>query len=173
MQNLSGRRSSAESDRLTIHDTRRDALWKMYQEHCTHMRHHETQRSTVASAMIAVASALLSVVTFDKALSLADVPLLLLVFALGVFGALFSAKQYERSAMHMERARAYRDALDMDLPGQPLITLKVRADRRHEAEFPRLHRLRVNKFWMGLYLFVATGGLSLAVVAIVWPIEGT
>jgi hypothetical protein len=25
----------------------RDVLWKMYQEHCTQGRHHETQRSAV------------------------------------------------------------------------------------------------------------------------------
>jgi len=156
--------------KLADDEVKRDAFWRLYTEHCTHMRHHEAQRSTVAASMIAVASALLGVVTFDKSLSLSDVPLLGLVFVLGTFGAVFSAKQYERSAMHMERARAYRDAIDEDLSGQPLKTLKAAADKRHNAEFPRLHRLRVNQFWLGLYLFVATTGFSLTVIAIFWPI---
>lgn len=145
---------------------RREAFWKMYQEHCTHIRHHDVQRSTVAASLIAITGAMLAVATFDRSLSRSDLPLLLMVSALGVFGALFSAKHYERSAMHMERARAYRDAIDAELTAQPIKKLKVGADERHNEEFPRLHKLRINRFWLLLYVFISLLGVTLAVTAL-------
>ena len=147
----------------------RDVLWKMYQEHCTQGRHHESQRSSVAAALIAVAGAIIGLVTFDDSISGWDVPLTLLLAAIGAFGALFSAKHYERFSMHMERARAYRDALDETLPGRPLKPLKVAADEISARDFPLIRPLRLNRFWTGLYLLICAIGLVLIVVAAVSP----
>jgi len=147
----------------------RDVLWKMYQEHCTQGRHHETQRSTVAGALIAIAGAVIGLVTFDKAISAPDLPLTAFLFVLGTFGAVFSAKHYERFCLHMERARQHRDELDGLLPGKPLKRLKKQADDKNDADFPRLKDLRLNRFWMGLYVLIAALGLALSVVAAFFP----
>lgn len=147
----------------------RDVLWKMYQEHCTQGRHHEIQRSTVISSVIAVAAAVLGLVTFDKGITRVDLPLTLFLVVLGVFGAGFSMKHYERFSLHMERARRYRDALDALLPGQPLKRFKKEADSAHEQKFPRLHKLRLHYWWISLNLIVAGIGLTLSAVAIWWP----
>lgn len=149
----------------------RDAYWRMYKEHCDHLRHHEVQRSTVASSMIGICGVLLSVATFDKAITAVDVPLFLMIIALGVFGGLFTTKQWERSALHMERARAYRDAVDGTLVGNPIKQLKRLADQKQKANFQRLSKLRINKFWMVLYVFVCVTGVTLTALAIWWPIE--
>jgi len=147
----------------------RDALWKLYQEHCTHVRHHESQRASAASSFLVIAGALLGLVTYDKSIGLADLPLTILLLLLGSFGALFSAKHYERASLHTERARRFRDAVDATLPGQPLKMFKATADAAHSKDFPKLEKLRLNKFWVGLYLMVAGLGLMLSVMAIWFP----
>lgn len=112
----------------------RDVLWKMYQEHCTQGRHHESQRSTVISAVMAISAAVIGLVTFDKSIAgAADVPLAFLLIVLGAFGGGFAMKHYERFSLHMERARRHRDALDALLPGQPLRQLKQQADSAHNS----------------------------------------
>ncbi|MBC7996547.1 MAG: hypothetical protein IAF58_01290 [Leptolyngbya sp.] len=146
-----------------------DALWKLYQEHCTHVRHHEAQRSTVAATFLAIASALLGLVTFDKAIGLSDLPMTLLLTFIGGFGAIFSAKQYERASLHTERARHFRNAVDDLLDGKPLKRIKQEADAEHTKHFQRLARLRLNKFWLGLYALVAAIGLVLSVIAVLCP----
>jgi hypothetical protein len=147
----------------------RDACWKLYAEHCTHVRHHESQRSTVAASILAIASAIIGLVTFDKRIVVSDVPLTVLLLFLGCFGALFSAKQYERSSLHTERARRYRDAVDATLDGNPLKELKREADRAHEHDFPKLEKLRLNKFWVALYLLLSAIGLVLSIIGFWFP----
>lgn len=149
----------------------RDVLWKMYQEHCTQGRHHETQRATVAGAFIAISGAVVGLITFDKSISSADLPLILFLILLGAFGAVFSAKQHERFRLHMERARAYRDELDKQLAGSPLKRLKREADAEHNGKYPRLSDLQLNRFWIALYIFVAGLGLILGYVAAFAPWE--
>jgi hypothetical protein len=49
-------------------------LWKLYQDHYTHLRHYETQRSTVTNLPLTIAAALLAFVTYDKGLTRSAVP---------------------------------------------------------------------------------------------------
>ncbi len=145
----------------------RDVLWKMYQEHCTQGRHHETQRSTVAGALIAISGGVMGLITFDKAVTITDLPLALFLFALGGFGAVFSSKHYERFNLHMARARHHRDELDSLLPGAPLKRLKKAADDQHNAAFPRMSVLRLNRFWLWFYVLLATVGVVLSILSII------
>jgi Ca2+/Na+ antiporter len=147
----------------------RDACWKLYLEHCTHVRHHEVQRSTVASSILTIATAIIGLVTFDKAISSTDLPLTIFLVLLGCFGAVFSAKQYERASLHTERARHFRDAVDSTLEGKPLKKLKEAADAAHTKDFPRVEKLRINKFWVALYLLLAAIGIVLSIVSAVYP----
>jgi hypothetical protein len=147
----------------------RDALWGMYQENTTQARHHEDQRSTVASTLIAIAGAVIGLITFQKSISVWDIPLTVLLMAIGGFGAVFSAKQYERFSLHMERARTYRDALDVHLDGSPLKPLKVAADARTAKDFPKLTGLRLHYFWLALYGLILLMGIVLTGLAMVYP----
>jgi hypothetical protein len=149
------------------HSVLREVLWKMYQEHCTQGRHHELQRSSVASVLIAVSAAVIGVASFDRQLSLGDLPVTAIVVLLGTFGAMFSAKHYERFELHMERARRYRDALDDLLPGTPLYKIKMEADLQHNGKYSRLHRFRLHYFWVGLYLVIMSIGIVMSVMCAV------
>src|SRR5205823_6558463 len=64
-----------ESNVMEDNSALRDVLWKMYHEHCTQGRHHETQRSSVASALIAISGGVIGLITFDKAVTATDLPL--------------------------------------------------------------------------------------------------
>jgi hypothetical protein len=150
-------------------DFRRDAMWRMYNEHCTHMRHHEVQRSTVATSMIGIAGALLGIVTYDRAIMLSDVPLLLMVCALGGFGAMFALKQWERSTFHMERARAFRNAIDAEMEGAPIHALHRAADKVHKERFGVLHKIKLSRFWTSVYLFIVFTSVVLIMMAIFSP----
>ena len=148
-----------------------EVFWKMYQEHCAQGRHHESQRSTVASAVMAVSAAIIGIVTFDRTIAApTDLPLAFLLIVLGGFGAGFAMKHYERFSLHMERARRYRNALDALLPDQPLRRLKQEADESHEEKFPRMHRWRLHYWWLTVNLVVTLVGMTLFVIAIWSPI---
>ncbi|TBW08080.1 hypothetical protein E0E52_09905 [Azotobacter chroococcum] len=82
-----------------------DLYLKLFQEYTSEARHHEQQRATVTGFFSALAAGILTVVGIDKVLSVADIPAALFLIVIGVFGCIFSAKQYERFYVCMERAR--------------------------------------------------------------------
>lgn len=151
-----------------------DVLWKMCEENYTQARHHENQRSAVISTILAIAVATIGLITFDKSIAgLTDVPLALFLIVVGIFGAGFSMKNYERSRLHAERARRYRNALDRLLPGRPIKELKIEADLAIAAQFPWLNGLQLHYWWLVLNLAIAVLGGALLFVAAFHPIVVT
>jgi hypothetical protein len=100
-------------------------------------------------------------------LSVADIPAALFLIVIGVFGCIFSAKQYERFYVCMERARQYRLALQEAVPGSNIIELKRTADRKALERFPRLHVWRLGVFWIALHALIAAFGVLLCILAVV------
>lgn len=143
-------------------------LWlKLFQEYASEARHHEQQRATVTGFFSALAAGVLTLVGFDKSLNLSDLPAALFLTAIGVFGCIFSAKQYERFYVCMERARQYRGALEEAVPGSRVLELKRIADKRAADRFPRLHHWRLGVFWVALHAVIATFGVLLAIMSAV------
>lgn len=150
----------------------REMLWRMYGDHIAQCRHHEVQRSNVVSVIIAICAALIGIGTFDRAIEgPADAAIFALLIALGLFGAGFCLKHYERYAYHMRRARGFREALDAALPGQPLATVHAAADAEHDREFPRLRRMRLHFWWVSLNLAVSGLGVVLLALALWSPVR--
>lgn len=145
-------------------DDKRQILWGMYQEHCTQGRHHESQRSTVTSILLSVSAGGLALVSLDKQVTTGDIPIGLLLIGIGIFGAVFSAKLYERFRMHMKRARQYRDALEATIPDSDLKKLKRKADARHRED-ETLSNLPLNRLWICINLLVAILGVVVLVLA--------
>lgn len=143
----------------------RDALWKVYQDNHAYVRHHEVQRSTGATAIIAIASALLAVAAFDRALTISDLPLLAVVMAIGVFGIFFSLKQYERIWLHLDRADGLIREIDRTLDGRSVVDLVKAADAGHARRY-RLYPVGMNRFWILFYAFIALVGAVLTVLAV-------
>src|SRR5688572_25174566 len=101
-----------------------DIWWGLYLEHAAQGRHHEQQRTAVTSFFTALAAGVLGVITYDQCIDVTDVPLALFLVFTGLFGAFFSAKQYERFRVHMQRARTYPNALDAAVPGTDIKLMK-------------------------------------------------
>ncbi len=142
-----------------------DVLLDLYNEHCDWERHHETQRSSVTSILIAVAAGILGVVTFDGHINAVDVPLTGFLVFLGIFGALFSAKQYNSFSKHQERANKIREALDAALPDAKILELRKAADAACENKDRFISRLRLHHFWNALDILIALIGLLLTIGA--------
>lgn len=160
-----------------------DAYWKLYADNYLHVRHHETQRSTVATAIVAIAGALIAVISYGGQFTWSDIPLAVLIIVLGLFGRDFSAKQWERATRHKVQALAYRNAVDQKL-GLRLKAIERKTDQDHHLTFQRfepglLTRMvawydgkpafipdgSVNRFWRFLYSFVTITGLVLLMLA--------
>lgn len=152
----------------------REELWKMYDNHIVHGRHHEVQRSTVVGLVLAIATALLGIAAIDRQLAdLLDAALGLALLGLGIFGAGFAMKHSERWDLHMARARGYRNALDELLTGHPLKRIKELADYEHNKKYPKLHKMRLRTWWVALNLGISAVGIVVAVIALRFPITTT
>jgi hypothetical protein len=140
-----------------------DILWNLYQQHCEWERHHEEQRASGTSILIAIAAGILGLITFDKHINNSDISLTVFLIIQGGFGALLAAKHYERFCMHRQRANKYRDILDTLFPEARIKALRREADKKNDREFPRLHKIRLHNFWIGLHLLIAMFGLILTI----------
>jgi uncharacterized membrane protein YidH (DUF202 family) len=147
-----------------------DVLWQLYKDNIEQGRHHETQRSNVASVLVAVSAGLLALITQDKQISVTDLPLTTFLVIIGFFGILFSAKQYERFSAHMDRAREYRGALESELTKRgtptPIVQLKQQADEHSKRAHPVLSRLSLHWFWVLLYFLITCLGALLSARAL-------
>lgn len=143
-------------------------LWRLHAENMAHVRHVETQRSTIASVLIPVASALLAAIAFQwgqgeviVARSLAG-----LVVLVGLMGVLFAAKLYELYAEHTARARAFRKELSRRIADVAVEEIRDEADRRWRKEAPYLRRIPVHVLWLGPHMVILAAGLILATATI-------
>jgi hypothetical protein len=144
-------------------DPESEFLWRFYQDHITHGRHHETLRATTTTVLLAIAAGILGLLGGMHSLPLqkGQLPLTLFLFILGVFGAFFSAKYHERFEFNMFRARQYRESLEKRLPNLQGHDKRAAADAKTKAKYPRLYHRRLHKFWMWLHLSIAILGLLL------------
>ncbi len=144
----------------------KDVLWGMYQENIIQGRHHETQRATVTGAIIAFVGLVINGTNFDKVIDKNDLPFAIFLIFIGIFGAVFSYKQYERYLLHTKRASKYRNELD-NLQFDGLIRkLKSIADEEHNKEFTKSSKLKLHYLWMSINLFVALIGMILVFIEI-------
>jgi hypothetical protein len=144
-----------------------DLYLKLFQEYTSEARHHEQQRATVTGFFSALAAGVLTVVGIDRTLNVTDIPASLFLIVIGIFGCFFSAKQYERSFVCMERARQYRLALQESIQGSNIIELKRVADKKAAERFPRLHVWRLGLFWVALHALIASFGILLFVLSLI------
>ena len=142
-----------------------ELYWRMYQENTTHGRHHEVQRATLTTVVVAIAAATVGFIRpHDLPLGKGYLPLTLLLTLLGLFGAVVTRKHYERFALHGRRASKYRNKLDSSLPGIDLKKLKQEADDEHAKQFPRTSKLSLSWLWVGVHLSVAAIGAVLSIL---------
>jgi amino acid transporter len=143
-----------------------DLLLDLYKEHCNWERHHETQRSSVTSILVAVAAGILGIVTFDGHINTIDLPLTSFLIIMGLFGVLFSAKQYSSFSQHQERANKIRETLNTLIPAAKILELRKEADEIHRKKNRIMSKLRLHYFWNLLHVLIAIIGSLLTIGAL-------
>jgi hypothetical protein len=142
-----------------------DFLWGMYQEHTTQGRHHEVQRATLTNIIIIVAGGILAFVA-NNGVTRDKWVLAAFLIVIGLFGAFFSAKQYERFRFHVVAAGKYRKELERSIENS-LTGIRESALARHKSEFlPLIVKLRLHYFWIGLHILIASLGIVLLIITI-------
>lgn len=98
-----------------------DHLKTMYLEQSTLARHHESQRSTVTTFLLALATALLGVLgglaAKDGPFTLWATSLSLAISGICWYGFLLTGKLFERAQLHLSLAEAYLNTLDAHVGG--------------------------------------------------------
>ena len=146
-------------------DPKAEVLWRMCNEHYTQARHHETQRSTMSQIILAVAAALVGFSGSTAASPQGRWAVALFIVLVGLFGALFSMKQYERSRFHMTAAGLHRRQLEKEI-GLDLSTLRRAAVDRQKERHPRTEPWSLHVFWTGIHILIAGLGLVLLLAAV-------
>jgi len=142
-----------------------ETLLAFYLEDIQYARHHEQLRSQATNIILAAGAVLGATIGFDDSISSADIPTAIFLILIGVFGAAFNFKHYERYNLHYARAREYRSEL-ANTTGLKVVVMKEVADEKHRLNFPRSHKWRLVTFWCGMPLCVSMMGI--VVVALVW-----
>lgn len=90
-------------------------LHELYKEQRDLSIHHENQRATMSNLMLTADTILIGLIALDNSLNRKDLAVALAVVFLGIFGALFTLKHYERFRFHRHRSRLLRKAIDAAL----------------------------------------------------------
>ena len=144
-----------------------DVLLQMYVDNWTHVRHSDDQRATMTNLIFIVASIINGVLT-QTGFSKNALPLTILLILLGLFGMLASAKLYEQSKFHVERARQLRLRLDELCPDAKLLLLRKAAEDTHNKEFPMLVRWVPLEFiWIGLHILILILGITYTAIILI------
>lgn len=117
----------AESEDREIDKAKADIVFKYYEDQWTHVRHHETQRSSLTLQLLVLTAALGATFLQTQAL-LFRMALAVLMILLGILGFLIVIRTEKAVQQHMKRARAARKSLEF-----------LEKFLTNASDFPRLH----------------------------------
>ncbi len=141
-----------------------ELLLALYLEDIAYARHHEDLRSTITNLILVIGAALAGFVGFDNKINNSDIPAAIFLIIVGLVGAIFSYKHYERFHSHYARAREFRSSLD-SIGELNIGKMKAQADKKHRKQFPRAHRLSAGWLWTALPVAVSVLGLLVLIPA--------
>ena len=139
----------------------KDILLVMYKEHADQARQHENQRERMTAVVFTLASAILGLMAIKESSSNVQPWFCVGLIILGLYGAVFSRKHYERNRMHTCILEAYRDELERHFPEAPLMKIRSEAKAKHNQTYWLFSRLPLNFFWLLLPLTVSLVGAYL------------
>ena len=148
-----------------------ELYWRNLKDNVDHARHHEAMRTSTTNIVVSIGGAAFAIIGYDKTICGTDLPLLLFVAVLGIYGALFSAKQTERAGLHYIRAQEYRRAIDRDEPDIDFLSLRKSADQTHKSRYPRLTQFELQSLWIGIHIGITVLALVVAATWLFSPSE--
>lgn len=147
--------------------TRDELLMKLYDEQTTQARHHESLRVNFVSIVLTLGAVMIAIVGYDEGLTQDDIPVLVFLFLLGLFGYVASLKHYERNRLHVARARVMREmaesALDIEDVGRALYDARI----HHQSKNRFMSRkIRLRFLWAVAPLLLSVASLLLIVMTV-------
>jgi len=127
------------------------------------MRHIENQRATITNIVILIVSAILGFIV-EKKFSPDLFPLSLLLVILGVYGAITTAKLYERHQFAQARLDHWYKHIDKLHPDAQILHLRDISDAEHRKQYPRIAKLRLHRLWIILHVAIALLGIVVTIV---------
>jgi type IV secretory pathway TrbF-like protein len=141
-----------------------DVVLAHWNDHRLQLRQSEDHRAATTNHVLVIASVLAGFVVQQR-FQTRTIPLSLLVMAIGMYGAITSAKYRELANYHRAQSRALSRALQ-DLGSFPDTSRVLDEVRKaHRLKYPRLHRLRLRGMWIGLDLAVVLLGATFFIFA--------
>jgi len=125
----------------------------------------ENQRSTLTNFIIFISVADFGLI-IQKGFDENSIPLAIILIIIGLYGALVSAKLYERWKFSVHRVREWRGKIDKLYPEAQLIELKNLADKKHSNKFPIFSKIHLTSLWIILHLSIAFLGVVCLLVII-------
>ena len=131
--------------------------WQMFLENCEHGRHHESQRQSVSNLTLILVGAATTVIAHGG-IEPNDRWLSAFIVFLGIFGAAFSYKCYERFRCHMARAAECITRLETLVKGLNLESIVSLSNKAHAKSYQRISKIRLYWFWAIQYFFIVIFG---------------
>lgn len=103
----------------------------------------------------------------QKGFTMESLPLAILLIGVGIYGAVISAKLYERWQCHTKRAGCWRKRVDELNPDARIEECGKRAKKRQKEKHPILYRLKLHWLWLLLHVSIALGGVVCAIIIII------
>ena len=139
-----------------------EVLLAFVHENWEEMRHVENQRSTLTNIIVIIASLVVGLIS-QVGLNQGSILLTILLTILGTYGAVVTAKLYERHQFSQKRLDFWYPRIDELHSDSQLLSLRQMADDAHSQEFQRLAKMRVHHWWIALHSAIALLGLALTI----------
>ena len=137
-----------------------DLLLSMYNEQVAQARQHENLRAAATNLTFVAGSVLVSLLFKDGQPVVSSEAAAATLIGIGLFGALFSLKHYERNRFHVAIARRYRKKLEELIPAADISKLRQCGRHDNETKYPVLSKLSLNWLWTSSSLAFVVVGIS-------------
>jgi len=124
-----------------------DILLRMVEDQLIQTRHTESQRTTITNFIIVMSAAIIGFFT-TKDINQNSLPLAIFLVILGVYGAIFCLKLYERWHLQFKLAQIWGDRIAELHPDAKINELRDEVLTEHKRQYPILYKIRVRYLWI-------------------------
>lgn len=155
---------SDEKDKIAI-------LLAEYKNQSDWQRHNENQRAQLASILLAISAALITIIPKDRTLTPNDWPIPALLIVIGVFGILAVMKYWERFLNHVRYGAVYRKMLEAYFEDNAVGKSRKKAKEEHNRGWRPLFKdrhLMQHWLWEGVFALIALLGVYFLAKSFSW-----
>ena len=125
-----------------------ELLINFYKEHSLWARHQESQRSIVSNLITTISALLIGLITYDRSITISDLPLSIFISFVGLFGILFVYKYYVQFKFHDNRIESYKKELNSIYDFIDLLEIEKVSDDLTVKSFNFFSKLNLYKAWI-------------------------